>query len=274
MRSAAHHSVLDVVEAAFQRLASGPRPLTLDGGAVGCGLPVGALRLTDVRDVLLRQPPVALRDAIWRELVRRARKVEDGDAWSLAALGVMLPGLRKISRTTAGLSAEDHEEVEAEIVTAFLTELSSVDLQVDRLPYRMWWAAFRRARTVMRQRVTAVRELVAEPADGRPAVTAVLRHPDFALARMRSADVITEVEEDLIGRTRLEGESLTDAAQRLGISYQACKQRRGRAERRILQCLACGPLPGALRRTGAGDAGPAPATRRSREFAAPAELAA
>lgn len=248
MRSVSRHSVLDLVEAAFQRLAYGPDSLTVDGASVGGGLPAREVPLAEVRSLLLERPSLTLCDAIWRELAARTRRDDDRESWRLAALGVMLPGLRKISVRSAHLSLHDREELDAELVAQFLAELDCADLTADRLPYRMWWSAFRRARTVMLQRAASVRELDGNRDDpgGLDAMAqSDTGHPDLALARMRRQGVISEAEEDLVGRTRLEGESLTCAATRLGISYQACKQRRGRAERRIAQRLGCELLMGA-----------------------------
>jgi DNA-directed RNA polymerase specialized sigma24 family protein len=50
-----------------------------------------------------------------------------------------------------------------------------------------------------------------------------------------SVAVITDEESELIGRTRLEGEPLAQAAARLGITYAACRKRRRRAEHRIVE---------------------------------------
>ncbi|WP_438290805.1 hypothetical protein [Streptomyces sp. HUAS TT7] len=208
---------------------------------MGFGLPARAVTLGEVRALLLQRPSLGLCDAIWRELALRARRGPEAQTWMLAALGVMLPGLRKLSRRFGGFRVRDQEELDAELVARFLSDLSEADLTRERLPYRLWWSAKRCAWSVVTQQAVAAHELEESPVE-RPIPSAVaISHPDLALARMRRGGVITTAEEELIARTRLEGESLAKAAQRLGISYQACKQRRGRAERRVVRCLGCAP---------------------------------
>lgn len=56
---------------------------------------------------------------------------------------------------------------------------------------------------------------------------------DGLLSEAVHAGVISASEADLITRTRLEGERLGSVAQRLGLQYHACAQRRARAEGRL-----------------------------------------
>jgi hypothetical protein len=62
-------------------------------------------------------------------------------------------------------------------------------------------------------------------------------HPDFVLARAVAEGAITSTEAELIGCTRLEGVALADAATARGLSYQAAKKARLRAEHRLVAYL-------------------------------------
>ncbi|RGC65537.1 hypothetical protein C5N14_28445 [Micromonospora sp. MW-13] len=61
------------------------------------------------------------RDAVWRELILRARL--DGPAWVVAAAGMALPALRRCAgQLRVGWSGDAHD-IDAEILTAFLAAL-------------------------------------------------------------------------------------------------------------------------------------------------------
>src|ERR1700730_479236 len=92
-------SPLAAASRAFDLLTCAPAPLAFDGRAFE-GLPERMMPLDDLRKILLaRSTSVAVRDAVWRELVIRARR--DGPAWVVAAVGMAIPGLRR----TGGLHA-------------------------------------------------------------------------------------------------------------------------------------------------------------------------
>ncbi len=72
---------------------------------------------------------------------------------------------------------------------------------------------------------------------------ALAAHPDLVLARAVRAEVLTDAESDLIGMTRLEDVSLAEAAVCLGITANAAKIRRQKAEARLAAFLAGRPVP-------------------------------
>ncbi|GGU22339.1 sigma-70 family RNA polymerase sigma factor [Streptomyces violascens] len=237
MPPAANRSLLDTVESVFQALAADPNPLTLDGDLFGQDVLSRPVPVDEARSLLLECPETDMRDAVWRALVHRARSGTDRDAWLLAAVGVMLPGLRSISRKQAGGPQVDRGDLDSEAVAEFLSEMHKADPMADGLSKRLWWAAFRGAYRARRHDLDAVRHLASDLGESIPSVLRSPSHPDLALARLCEEKVISQAEGDLIGRTRIEGEPLAAAARRLGISYEACSKRRGRAERRVLEYL-------------------------------------
>ena len=62
-------------------------------------------------------------------------------------------------------------------------------------------------------------------------------HPDLVLARAVAEAVITTVEADLIGATRLERRRMRDWASEHGLGYEAAKKIRQRGERRLVDWL-------------------------------------
>ncbi len=247
-------SPLDTVDAAFRALTSGPRPLALHGGRIGHGLPRRPIRLDELT-VMLLHPSVgyAAREAVWAELVRRARS---GDpAWVVGAVGVALPGLRRVAGRLARGYTRPTEDLDAEVLAGFLQALRGIDIDAGRIPARLCWAAYRRGRALrFADEAFGSRrgDVVNSCAPPRP-----WGHPDFVLAKAVAAKVITAAEAELIGRTRLEGVSLAQVAAELGISKAAVKMRRHRAEQRLVQAIVDGTLDGpagSARDTSAGRA--------------------
>jgi hypothetical protein len=125
MPPSVNHSLLETVESAFQALSAGPDPLTLDGAILGQGLPPGPVTLNDVRSLLLSRPQPEVLDAVWKALAVRVRQETDRETWLVAAIGVMLPGLRGISQRQGWGSWMDREDLDSEAVAGLLAELSS-----------------------------------------------------------------------------------------------------------------------------------------------------
>jgi hypothetical protein len=172
----------------------------------------------------------ALRDALWRELVRLART--NGDVWLLAAIWMMIPGFRKISaRLSPGASGE-RNDIEAEIIAGFTETLHTVDLGREKLGAHLWWTAYRHGQRA-RGMFTGSRETPVEDIDQAASAQARNGEPDGLLGEAVHAGVISASEAELITRTRLEGERLGAVAQQLGLRYHACAQRRTRAEGRL-----------------------------------------
>jgi hypothetical protein len=133
-------SILDAVDTAFAALTCEPAPLSLDldklGGSPGDDkdTPAGVIALPALQSWLLRHPRAyAVRDAVWGELIRRARL--DGPAWVVAATAMAMPALRRYAgQLRIGWSGDTHD-LDAEILAGFLTALRDrVDL-VRPAPY-------------------------------------------------------------------------------------------------------------------------------------------
>ncbi|MEU7176434.1 hypothetical protein ABZ949_33755 [Micromonospora tulbaghiae] len=116
------------MDTAFADLTCDPDPLSLDldtlAGQLGddSGLPGGVIALPALRQWLLEHPRAyRVRDVVWQELIRRARL--DGPAWAITAVALAPPALRRYAGRLHTGWASDAHDLDAEILTAFLTAL-------------------------------------------------------------------------------------------------------------------------------------------------------
>ncbi|MFC9973891.1 RNA polymerase sigma factor [Spirillospora sp. NPDC127200] len=245
-------NALRQVETTFNLLVRGPVPLALDGAAIGRGLPARTVRLDEVRALLLARPAsdleaAPLKDAVWRELVHRARTA--GPAWVVGCFGVAMPSLKRIAaRAVLGLRAEHAEDVVAELVAAFCEALSTVDVHRKSIALRLSWTAHRAAaRARCRADQIADRETPLAP-EHAPAVPSTVPGSDDGqgaarvLAEAVRTGVLTQSQADLITVTRLGGLSVNELARKLGITAKALYRRRDRAEQRLVTALRDGQL--------------------------------
>jgi hypothetical protein len=224
---------LDAARAAFEWLVTGPHPISIDGRMFP-GLPARRVPLDELGERLLRRHcSQALRDAVWVHLVLLART--EGATWTVGCTGVALPALATIAGKLTARWSGDPADIDAAVLTGFLTELATIDLRRPRIMLRLRWAAFRAGHACVREALDApvpsghgFRSHQPPPPWG---------HPDFVLARAVAEGAITADEAELIGSTRLEGVSLAQAAELRGASYQTVKKARLRAEHRLVAYL-------------------------------------
>lgn len=221
----------DVAANSLRLLTTGPEPLSVDGAALGGGLPRRRIPLSELASILMHPScDHATSDQVWRLLIGRART--DGPAWVVGAVGVALPGLRQAAYRLRGFTGD----VQAELLTAFVAALPGVKPGGARVVQRLLSATFTAARAALRAtepiRTNAPVELP----------VAAGGHPDVVLARAVAAGIITPGEAELIGATRLEGVSVADYAQRAGRGYWAVAKERSRAEERLVTAIRAGVL--------------------------------
>ncbi len=224
----------DQVDTVFRLLTTGPQPLSLDGRQVGYGLPTRQIPLDELRARLLHpSTSFAARDAAMAVLLAQAKA--EGGAAVVGLVGVLLPGLRHAASPMIRACPRNRADLEAEMLAGLLEAIRVLPADEDRVAGRLLrWALFAGLRMVERNAVQSRREVAvwtsAEPP--RPA-----SHPDLVLADAVADGVLTAVEAELVGETRLGGVPLGELADRWGISYQAAKKRRQRAEARLVRWL-------------------------------------
>ncbi|MEV6495005.1 hypothetical protein AB0M20_41250, partial [Actinoplanes sp. NPDC051633] len=241
-------SPLDAVDTAFAALTCDPHPLTLnldtlsldtlsldtldpgslDLGALGddTGLPDGVIALPVLRTWLLRHPrSYTTRDAVWRELIRRARL--DGPAWVIAATAMAMPALRRYAGQLRSGWAGDAQDLDAEILTGFLTALRDrVDLSRPA-PYAALCKAAWRAGHELRRRdgaeavpVDNLEHLTGPRTPRRP-----FGHPDLLVRRAVELGIIDPSDERPYIDLRLGGRAAEPLAAQLGVEVATLRRR-------------------------------------------------
>jgi hypothetical protein len=225
---------LDLLDRAFQELVTGSQAPALDGSRYAGGLPQRQLGFDELQAVLLRpSTSYATRDAVWRELIDRARRGDE--RWVIGAAGILMPGLRRVAHRLA-VREVDAAEVDAQVVLGFLEALISVTSDRGHIASRLCWETFREAERACRgdrharEWCVPWSELAVAPRHARG-------HPDLVLERAVRAGVVTEAEADVVGTTRLEGVSIRDLATRTRTGPASLRQRRLRAECRLVSWL-------------------------------------
>jgi hypothetical protein len=251
-------SHLQVASDAFEALVAAPGELMLDcttvGGVAGpsVGLPAGEVELPWLRDWLLEhRDNYPARDAVWRELIHRARTVR-GD-WRIVAVAMALPALIKLAGKLARDYDGDPVDVDNEILLGFLAALEHrLNLGESRLYAKLCWAGFRAGYVV---RYADVPLVLVEDFAGEASVIPYLpyRHPDLLLGRAVAVDVIGADDAALITETWLENRSIEQVAHRTGQDPHMLQMRRDRAGRRLAEAILEGHLSGRLSDAAASD---------------------
>jgi hypothetical protein len=238
-------SPLDAVDTAFAALTCDPRPLSLDLDMLGpdTGLPGGVIALPALQHWLLENPRAyTARDVVWRELIRRARL--DGPTWIVAATAMAMPALRRYAGQLHNGWAGDAADLDAEILTGFLTALRDrVDL-ARPAPYAALCMAAWRAGYELRQRDGAE----AIPVDNLEHVTGPRTpkrpygHPDLLVHRAVELGIVDPGDEQPYIDLRLGRRAIEPIAARLGITVDTLRRRVERIDIRIADALAAGLL--------------------------------
>ncbi|WP_182884453.1 hypothetical protein [Microbispora sp. H10885] len=196
-------SPLDTAETSFRLLTTGPGALSLNCTTLAPALPRGEVNLAELRMLLTsRHVGDETRDAVWRELVTRAR-VRKG-AWTVAAVGMGMPALRTIAATlTRDLPYGDPADVDSEILGGYLRALRRLDLDTTDVRTRLCQAARCAGERAVRPIVsTSERRRLR---DESPPLRRPRPSPELVLADSVALGVLSEQDAELILLTRLGG---------------------------------------------------------------------
>ena len=155
-----------------------------------------------------------------------------------------MPGLRRAAASLGLGYCGDPADLQAEILTGFLTALRALDpddLEDIPLASRLCWAAWRagRAHACADARWSAGRRVL-DPGHDAPAMP--WGHPDFVLAAAVTRGVLSPAQARLIGANRLEGIPLSRIAAQHGVSHSALCNQRKRAEKALTAAITAGLL--------------------------------
>ena len=229
------NTALAAADTAFTALTTGPVPLCINCDALApdtdTGLPAGIVPLRDLRDWMLTHPHAyPARDAVWAELVRRART---GDpVWVVATVGMAIPALIHAAGQLSAGYRGDPADVDAEILTGFLTALRRADPDTGAVYaglVRAGWRAGYAARHADHAYLPVCD--LEHTAGRRPAWP--YGHPDLLVARAAALGVIDPDDAEAFIEIRLAHRNPAPVAARLGITTAALRMRLTRAGHRL-----------------------------------------
>jgi hypothetical protein len=230
---------LETAAQAFRMLVTGPAPLSLDGAAVGHGLPRRLIALDEARAIVLHPATGrAARDAVWRHVVGEARS--GTPAWVVGAVGLALPALLKMAGELAEGFRGDVADLHGAILAGFVTGLHRIDADRPGVITRLRWATYR-AGLLLRYARDGIVSMPLPMWESAPPPQP-WGHPDLVLADAIAKGVLSPLAAELIGRSRLEGVTLKQAATELGVGVQAAYKARRRGERRLVAAIASGDV--------------------------------
>lgn len=244
-------SHLQAASLAFDAMTAEPQYASLDCDSLtaaadcgtGLGLPGGMVNLATLREWMLTHPTdYAARDAVWRTLIGRARA--EGGSWRLAALGMAMPALVRMSEQLSAGYRGDRHDLDAELVVGFLTALDSGTDPSRPAPYAsLLMAAFRAAHA----RRAADSELVSVPdieviAAGPRVPRRPYGHPDLLVHRAAQLGIIAAADVEPFIEVRVAGRDIRVAAARLGVTVECLRMRLLRAGERLAEALTAGAL--------------------------------
>lgn len=219
-------SPLRQVEAAFHSLSAIEPKIVLDLRMLSPDLPDRAVDLLELADLVHdRAVASSVKDLVWGEIIKAAQTA--GWQWTIVAAALMIRNLRGWVSSLCQERRGERADVEADVLLGFVEALPSVDPAMRRLSRHLQQVACQRAAGRTQSTFDAVLDNV-----GLRAVPLVARpgHPDLVLARAVEAGVLTIVDAELIGRTRIEEERLIVVARELDLPIADCITRRDRAE--------------------------------------------
>ncbi|MEV0158135.1 hypothetical protein AB0H57_31175 [Micromonospora sp. NPDC050686] len=237
-RTTTTSTALTTAERAFELLTCEPAPLEFDARPVP-GLPDTTMPLNELRTLLLHERHESdTTDVLWRHLAQRAR--ESGPAWVIGAIGVALPALTHLAAKISRGNARHADDVDSEVLAAFLQALRTADLAPPRLWLRLCWAAWRAGAAVVR--ADEGDELPLDLPSGSRSPRMPYGHPDLLLGRAAAAGLITNEAAQLISATRFGDALIEHLAVEKGVTAPVLRMRRRRAERIVAAAVTRGEL--------------------------------
>jgi hypothetical protein len=238
-------SVFVAVGDAFTRFALPPDPVGLNCAPyAGLGLPAGFVSLWDLRRWMLsHRGAYAARNAIWRDLIIRARQDPN---WMTATIGMALPALVRAAGHICRGFRGDRDDIDAEMLAAFIAAVrDGVDIAAERLYDRLRWHAVRAGIAMRNDDLPYLLVPDVEQLAG-AAPRLPYGHPDLIVARAVATGILDALDAELIMATRLDRTPIEAVAVGDGIDAAVLRMRRVRAERALVDAIRGGLLSGAI----------------------------
>ncbi len=229
------HSPLADIERSFRSATRAPALLALEAADIASDLPEGLMPLDELRRLLLHgRLTFATKDRALSLVASRAHAGDD--LWTVGLAGLLMPGLKRVARRLRRTPGVDAAEVGPEVVIALLEAIARADPAGERLAARLCWEVYRRAACALGVRRRATGDLE-WPTDRPPGSAVPSTNPEAVIERAVRVGVITMDDAELIARTRLEGQRITDVAASLSLPASRLQKRRERAEARLTALL-------------------------------------
>lgn len=231
--SSLRFSPFEAVEQSFRELGEPPCPLRIRCEAISDGLPPRLASPLEVRALLMHRSvdyPTSNEALGW--IVAKAQT--DGQRWLLVATGMVMPGIKARTKGLARWCREAGDglaDMEAEALGGVMAATLRMSPLRPKLAANIVWAGFGSARRFV-ERHMRERAQCTLPCDWRAPVGRS-GHADLVLSEARSAGVLDEREEALIGETRLGQERIVSLARSQGRRPEAVRKQRRRAELRL-----------------------------------------
>ncbi|WP_156179009.1 hypothetical protein [Saccharothrix sp. ST-888] len=209
--------VFDAIELQIEILLPAPELHIQASEYVGAQV----LSLAQARQTIFdRTADEALREAIWRQLVSLTQAREAGECeppWQLIAVWLVIPGLRRTAGRLGRRSPADRDDIQAEMLLAFMEAMREVDPHRPELGSFLCRTACSRGWRVER---STARELPVEDVDLAARSSPEAARSDGLPQAPVRREALPTGQSDLTTRIQLEGERLGSVAQRLRLSEQ------------------------------------------------------
>jgi hypothetical protein len=194
--------------------------------------------------------------AAWARMKARHRSFARRDAGPRPArfrirrtVAPLMPALRKMASELAEGYRGDIADIHSAVLTGFIDGLRWIDVDRPGVITRLRWMAYR-AGIKARYTRDGVLPMPLPPPESQPP-PAPWGHPDLILFDAVAKGVLSPLQAELIGRSRLENLTLKAAAAELGVGYQAARKARQRGEARLTAAMASGDVEHRLSPPGA-----------------------
>lgn len=220
--------ILDWLSGAFVRV-----PMIVPAGEFGPGLPSWDMPAQYLTGFVIGQGS-AERNQIWAGIAVRARQPATRAAYRLIAVQVARPGLLSYRNHIGPRTDSEKADLDADLVHGLLRRPVSIDTGTTNIGGKLITSATGYAKG--RWRAHLQRPRPAQPRDDAASedpgsLQTVL---DRWLARLAATgSPLDPADVELIAATRLDGQTIIDAAARLGLPLEAAYKRRQRAEARL-----------------------------------------
>jgi hypothetical protein len=208
-------------------------------------LPVGEVPLPELRDWLMAHPSAyAVRDAVWRELIGRARQGKP--EWVIAAVGMAMPALVAMAGTFADGYRGDPADIDSEVLTGFLHGLRrGVDPAKDAPHASLCFAAWRAGRELRlaQQDYVLVADIEHAAAESRLPLQPY-GHVDLLVYRAQALGLIDAEDVEPYIEIRLGRRTPGLVAEASCVDVDVLRMRLNRADTRIAWALSAGILTG------------------------------